>query len=90
MNYPEKDPTLIRQVLLSDAQVICDIYNVYVTETTVTFEETPVTRDKMARRIEEATEIASWLVYSNIPILQHPDVSELQRPNARSFRYYLF
>ncbi len=54
---------MIRQVLLSDAQVICDIYNVYVTETTVTFEETPVTRVEMARRIEEATEIASWLVY---------------------------
>ena len=42
----------IRSVKTSDAQGIVDIYNLYVTTTTVSFEEVPVTVDEIHRRIE--------------------------------------
>jgi L-amino acid N-acyltransferase YncA len=43
----------IRPVDVDDADPIARIYNHYVLETVVTFEEQPVTASEMARRIEE-------------------------------------
>ncbi|KAI8610716.1 GNAT domain-containing protein [Chytriomyces sp. MP71] len=43
----------IRTVLLTDAQAIADIYNPYVRETAITFEEEPVSADAMRSRIED-------------------------------------
>ena len=54
---------MIRTVLLSDAQSICDIYNEYVKNSTITFEEIPVSPDEMKARIEDATQNYPWLVY---------------------------
>jgi len=54
---------MIRQVCLSDAQSICNIYNEYIENSTITFEETPVTAEEMTKRIEEATRNYPWLVY---------------------------
>ena len=54
---------MIRPVSAADATAIAAIYNHYVTATTVTFEEEPVSADEMARRIE--TVVANgqpWLV----------------------------
>ncbi len=65
LNHSRKDASLIRQVKLSDAQAICDIYNEYVLHSSVTFEETPVKPAEMAQRIEDATKIAPWLVYED-------------------------
>ena len=43
---------MIRPVAAADAAAIAAIYNHYVTTTTVTFEEEPVSAAEMARRIE--------------------------------------
>jgi phosphinothricin acetyltransferase len=42
---------LIRQVQLDDAQRIAEIYIPYITGSTITFEEQPVTAEEMQRRI---------------------------------------
>ena len=53
----------IREATPSDATAIAEIYNHYVTETVVTFEEEPVAAAEMARRIEEVRSASlPWLV----------------------------
>lgn len=47
----------------TDAGAICEIYNHYVTDTTVTFEMEPVTPETMRTRIEEISERFPYLVY---------------------------
>lgn len=54
--------TLIRPCAAADAVAIADIYNYYVRETVVTFEEEPVAAPEMARRIGEITATLPWLV----------------------------
>ena len=54
---------MIRSCTVSDAARICDIYNYYVRETVVTFEEQPVLEEEMARRIAEVTSRLPWLVW---------------------------
>lgn len=54
---------LIRPVTESDAQAITDIYNHYVTETVVTFEEDPIDAAEMSRRMQEVRSASlPWLV----------------------------
>jgi L-amino acid N-acyltransferase YncA len=53
----------IRNATTADAASIADIYNHYVTNTVVTFEEEPVSPAEMAGRIEEVTSASlPWLV----------------------------
>ena len=59
---PEPTQDLIRDCTLADAEQICEIYNHYVRETVVTFEEAPVDEVEMARRISEITSRLPWLV----------------------------
>ena len=54
---------MLRACTPSDAPHICSIYNHYVLETVVTFEEVPVQLDDMARRIADVTSRLPWLVY---------------------------
>jgi phosphinothricin acetyltransferase len=54
---------MIRNVTIKDASKICDIYNHYVVNTAVTFEEEPVTEKKMKSRIEQVSAKFTWLVY---------------------------
>jgi len=54
---------MIRPVKLSDAESICNIYNEYVTNTRISFEERPVTVEEMENRIKKITEQYPWLVY---------------------------
>jgi L-amino acid N-acyltransferase YncA len=54
---------MIRQVRISDADAICCIYNKYISETTITFEETPLQAEDMAKRIKDITQNYPWLVY---------------------------
>ena len=58
--------TLIRPVKLSDAEAMATIYNYYVENTVVTFEEVAVAVDEMRQRIKTA-EINNlpWLVAEN-------------------------
>ena len=54
---------MIRAATAADAQTIADIYNHYVRETVVTFEEEPVAASGMAGRIAEvAAASLPWLV----------------------------
>jgi L-amino acid N-acyltransferase YncA len=53
--------TIIRAVRSNDAARLCEIYNHYVRETIVTFEEVPVAEADMERRVGE-TGALPWLV----------------------------
>jgi phosphinothricin acetyltransferase len=54
---------MIRPCTPKDAAKICDIYNHYVLETVVTFEEVPVSEVDMAQRIAEASSRLPWFVW---------------------------
>ena len=54
---------MLRQCTPTDAAQICDIYNHYVLETVVTFEESPVLVADMAQRIADVTARLPWLVW---------------------------
>jgi len=54
---------MIRPVDLNDAAVLCDIYNYYVDNTIVTFEEEKVSEEEMVKRIQKVTQQLSWFVY---------------------------
>jgi phosphinothricin acetyltransferase len=53
---------MIRQATTDDAAQICEIYNHYVLETRITFEEQPVALDEMIQRIQAALQRLPWLV----------------------------
>jgi L-amino acid N-acyltransferase YncA len=56
-----------RAAATSDATAIAAIYNHYVTETTATFEEEPVTAEEIVRRIDEVrSEALPWLVAEEV------------------------
>lgn len=54
--------TTLTAATAEDAPAICAIYNHYVANTTVTFEEEPVAVDAMAQRVAEITARLPWLV----------------------------
>ena len=56
---------MIRESILNDAAGICEIYNHYVENTTVTFEETAVLPEEMKERIDTITSAYPWLVYED-------------------------
>jgi phosphinothricin acetyltransferase len=53
---------MIRDCTDADVPRICDIYNHYIRETTVTFEEAPIPVTEMAHRIAEVSKRFPWLV----------------------------
>jgi phosphinothricin acetyltransferase len=53
---------MIRQARPSDAEAIVSIYNHYVTNTTISFEESPVSVKEMEGRIHEVMTTLPWLV----------------------------
>jgi phosphinothricin acetyltransferase len=53
---------MIRPCTAADGAAICEIYNHYVRETVVTFEEAPVSVPEMAQRIGDVTARFPWLV----------------------------
>jgi phosphinothricin acetyltransferase len=56
---------MIRPVTTADAAGICAIYNHYVLETTITFEEAAVTPAEMEARIRDTLESLPWLVWED-------------------------
>jgi len=61
---------MIRPVDPKDAQAICDIYNYYVVNTAISFEEQPVSVDEMEKRIRDIAAEYPFLVIEedgNIP-----------------------
>ncbi|WP_243323998.1 arsinothricin resistance N-acetyltransferase ArsN1 family B [Geothrix sp. SG200] len=54
---------MIRPVLPTDAPALAEIYNPYVRDTLITFEEQPVTAEEMGARIAKVTATYPWLVW---------------------------
>lgn len=55
----------LRSVEVQDAQAICAIYNDYVENTVITFEEALVSESMMSERIAAYTRTYPWLVVEN-------------------------
>jgi phosphinothricin acetyltransferase len=60
-------PTAIRAATPADAAAIVAIYNYYIAETVVTFEEVPLSTAEMTQRIDDVTRHAGypWLVHES-------------------------
>ena len=56
---------MIREVKIDDAAAIVDIYNHYISHTTVTFETTPLTTEQMRQRIIDISCHFPYLVYES-------------------------
>lgn len=54
---------MIRNITLNDTEDICNIYNEYVKNTIITFEEQPVEAEEMKTRISNLIQNYPWLVY---------------------------
>ena len=54
---------MVREVKESDAEALCRIYNNYIAETTITFEEIPLHTDEMVSRIKNIIQNYPWLIY---------------------------
>lgn len=54
---------MIRNVRPDDAKAIVDIYNYYIINTNITFEEEELTIEDMQERIIEKTKEHPWIVY---------------------------
>ena len=53
---------MIRSVEPKDAREICDIYNFFIINTDISFEEQSVSVDEMEKRIRDVTAMYPWLV----------------------------
>jgi len=53
---------IIRDAALQDSAQICEIYNYYVLNTTISFEEAQVPKEEMAHRIDTITQHYPWIV----------------------------
>jgi phosphinothricin acetyltransferase len=60
---------MLRPCTPEDAARICCIYNHYVLETVVTFEEVPVSEVDMAQRISAASSLLPWFVWEQDGII---------------------
>ncbi len=77
---------MIRDVDLKDAKAISDIYNYYIENTIVTFEENKICEDEMVERIKSHNPNLPWLVYEeNKQIYGYAYVSEWKSRSA--YRY---
>ena len=54
---------MIRGVYTEDAEAVCSIYNHYVKNTIITFEENPVSKEEMKDRVVKATVSLPWVVW---------------------------
>jgi phosphinothricin acetyltransferase len=54
---------MIRPVTPSDAAVIAEIYNPYIRDTIITFEESLVSAEEIAQRIQKVTAAYPWIVW---------------------------
>lgn len=79
---------MIRNVTLSDAQQICRIYNYYITETVITFEEDSLEVSEMERRIREISKVHPWIVYEEEGVILGYAYAHTWR-NRSAFRYSL-
>ena len=60
---------MIRPATPADARAIADIYNPYIRETCVTFEEEPLSVPEVAGRIEAVSAAFPWLVWEEAGVV---------------------
>ena len=60
---PQVHAAVIRPAAVGDAAAIAGIYNHYIVNTTITFEEEPLAEEQMARRMEQVMQAYPWLVW---------------------------
>lgn len=60
---------MIRQATPADADAVCHIYNPYVLETIVSFEEAPVAAAEMAARIADLGRTHPWYVFEKAGVV---------------------
>jgi L-amino acid N-acyltransferase YncA len=77
---------MIRAARGEDAASICVIYNWYVANTTITFEEQPVTEAEMQRRIASANEHRPWFVLEEAGRIQGYAYASEWKPRT-AYRY---
>lgn len=56
---------MIRNIHINDAKDVAEIYNYYIENTTVTFEEVAVSEEDIKARIEAHKESLPWIVYED-------------------------
>ena len=77
---------MIRNISINDAFEICNIYNYYVENTIVTFEENPITIDKMKETIKSSKSMYPWIVYEeNGQILGYAKAGKWSTKSAYRF-----
>ena len=54
---------MIRSIKIDDAKAIKEIYNYYIENTIITFEESPVSLQEMEDRINKTKDNFAWIVY---------------------------
>ncbi|MDR2807872.1 MAG: GNAT family N-acetyltransferase [Spirochaetaceae bacterium] len=56
---------VIRPVTITDAASLCSLYNYYIEQTVITFEQEPVSLQTMEERIRNITARYPWLVWED-------------------------
>lgn len=74
---------MIRNVKLSDAERITEIYNYYIENTAVTFDENPVAKEKIRQKIEDIrTKGYPYIVYEERGLLTGYAYINTWRPHS--------
>ncbi len=78
----------IRTAEPRDAPGLCEVYNPYVCDSIITFEETPISVDEMRARVSRIGSSHPWLVYEEADRLVGYAYANAWRPRA-AYRYAL-
>ncbi|MDR0597300.1 MAG: GNAT family N-acetyltransferase [Treponema sp.] len=73
---------MIRPATAGDAKSICGIYNYYVKNTAITFEEIPVSINEMEDRIRTVVSKYPWLVWEEEAILGYAYINKWKDRSA--------
>lgn len=77
---------MIRDVSVNDSQKVVEIYNYYIKNTSITFEEVPLTNEDMKERIMSRNLKLPWIVYEeNNEILGYAYATEWKLRSAYKF-----
>lgn len=77
---------MLRPASNEDAAAIASIYNPYILDTVITFEEEPVSAEEMASRIRKVSSLYPWIVWQeDDKVLGYAYASSWR--SRRAFRY---
>ena len=77
---------MIRDIKVKDSIEVVDIYNYYIKNTTITFEESPLTVDEMKERIKSKNKNLPWIIFEeNNEVLGYAYATEWKSRSAYRF-----